>query len=135
MAKWAEPHQQNKHMPILGHSYTREQIAAEHGGGIREYLPNVNGRVVCACLRTDLDYNPDAPHVILPGKGTDIEHWANVLCQQQGPVPTYLKRAVNNWAYVGEFEVERFSQLPEDIAQYEAQTGRVVTRAIFMSAV
>jgi len=119
-------------MPSRGQCYTREEIAAAHGGGTIEYLPNVADRVVCACLRTDPNYNPAAPRVILPGRGRDIERWAGVLCAQRGPIPIYLKRAPNTWEHVGYYEVEGFSQSPADIARYEAQTGRAVTRAIYM---
>jgi hypothetical protein len=121
-------------MPTLGQTYTREQIAAEHGGGIIEYLPRIGGQVVCACLRTDPEYNPEAPRVILPGRGRDIEESAATLVEQEGPIPVYLKRATNAWEFVGNFEVESSSQLPADLATYEAMTGRAVTRVIFMRA-
>ena len=85
--------------------------------------------------RTDPDYNPEAPRVILPGRGRDIEKWADVLCKQGGPVPVYLKRAPNEWEFVGDYEVESFSQLSKDIACYEIQTGRAVTRVIYMKEV
>jgi hypothetical protein len=109
-------------MPRLGQDYTRQEIAAEHGGGIIEYLPHANGKVVCACLR--LDYNPDAPTVVLPGHDPDVQHWASVLCEQGGSVPVYLKRSTNAWEYVGLYEVERWSQLPSEIAEHEARSGR-----------
>ena len=121
-----------KFMPIKGHSYTREEIAARHGGSSIEYLPSDGGRVVCACLRTDPDYNPDAPRVILPGRGPVIEHSADILTRQPGPIPIYLKRNTNVWEFVGNYEVESFSQSPTDIAKYEAQTGRPVSMVIFM---
>ena len=119
-------------MPTRGQHYTREEIAAAHGGSIIEYLPRAGGRVVCACLRTDPDFNPEAPRVILPGRGRDIEDSAADLVEQRGPIPVYLKRATNVWEYVGDYEVESYSRLPTDIARYEAQTGRAVTSAIFM---
>jgi hypothetical protein len=122
-------------MPTLGQSYTRNEIAAMHGGGTMEYLPNVSGRIVCACLRTDPAFNPEAPNVILPGRGRDIEHWAEVLCGQEGPIPVYLKRAPSRWEYVGDYEVERSSRSPEEIGRREAQTGRPVTSVIFMRPV
>lgn len=119
-------------MPTLGQHYTREEIAAAHGGGTVEYLPNVNGQVVCACLKTDADYNPEAPRVILAGQGFERERAAKWLCEQGGPIPMYLKRAPNAWEFVGTFIVENFSTAPDVLAEYERQTGRQVTRAIFM---
>ena len=114
---------------------TREEIAREHGGSIIEFLPRVAGRVVCACLRTDPDYNPEAPRVILPGRGRDIEDSAAALIGQCGPIPVYLKRAPNDWEYVVDYEVESSTRLPVDIARYEQMTGRAVTSAIFMREV
>jgi len=119
-------------MPTRGQHYTREEIAAAHGGSAIEYLPRVGGRVVCACLRTEPDYNPEAPRVILAGRGPVIEESAAALIEQRGPIPVYLKRGSSAWEYVGDYEVERSSRLPADIAHYEAQTGREVTCAIFM---
>src|SRR5438034_11838776 len=119
-------------MPIRGNQYTREEIAAAHGGSAVEYLPRVGGRVVCSCLRTDPDYNPEAPRVILPGRGPVIEESAAALIEQRGPIPVYLKRSLGDWEFVGDYEVESSSRLPGDIARYEAQTGRAVTSAIFM---
>jgi hypothetical protein len=77
-------------MLTLGNQYTREEIASELGGSAIEYLPRVNGIVVCACLR--LDYNPDAPKIILAGFGPQIEESAEMLCKQRGIIPVFIKR-------------------------------------------
>jgi hypothetical protein len=103
-------------------TFTREQIAKMHGGDPRGYLPHVDRRVVCACLR--LDFNPGAPEVILPGNDDDVQHWASVLCQQGGAIPVYIwQESDTTWKYFGEFEVASFSQLPADIAQH-TRSGR-----------
>lgn len=109
-------------MLIVGHNYTREEIAQELGGSAIEFLPNVNGRVVCACLRTDL--NPDAPQIILPGFGKQIQASAEALCKQHDPIPVFIKRRVNEWEYVGDFAVERYSQDAGEIANNETRAGR-----------
>ena len=114
---------------------TREDIAKKHGGSAIEYLPRVAGRVVCAFLRTDPDYNPEAPRVILAGRGPDIEASAQALIEQRGPIPVYLKRATNDWEYVGDYQVENYTRKPADIRHYELTTGRRVTSAIFMRKV
>lgn len=119
-------------MKTRGKHYTREEIAAAYGGSAVEYLPRVGGRVVCACLRTDPEYNPEAPEVILVGRGPIIEESGAALIAQHGPVPVYLRRGMNHWEYVGDYEVDRSSRLPADIMRYEIQTGRKVTCAIFM---
>jgi hypothetical protein len=122
-------------MPTLGQHYTREEIAAEHGGGTMEFLPVLAGKVVCACLRTDTEYNPEAPNVILPGRGREIEYSAKLLIQQGGPIPVYLMRAPDAWEFVGFYEVENSTHFKADLTQYEMQTGRLVTSAIFMREV
>jgi hypothetical protein len=122
-------------MHIIGHCYSRDQIAAEHGGGTIEYLPNVEGRIVCACLRTERKFNPEAPRVILPGRGLKRERWANVLCKQRGSIPVYLRRAAHEWKFIGDYEVEDCSTSTANIARYEEQTGRPVTKVILMRKV
>jgi hypothetical protein len=106
----------------LGASYTRKEIHARLRGSMQSYLPNVGGRVVCACLR--LDTNPDAPAIILPGKGAGIEHAAALLINQRTPVPTFLKRKPGCWEYVGEFVVQRYSYDPAEVAAQARRSNR-----------
>jgi len=116
----------------LGVSYTREEIHAQVGGSLQSYLPHVGGRVVAACLR--LDTNPDAPTVILAGMGDRVQHAAELLVAQHAPVPTFLKRAAGNWEYVGEFNVQRWSQDAADLAEQAHWSGRDnLTRVIHMA--
>ena len=121
-------------MPTLGQSYSRDDIAHDLGGGTVEFLPNVGGRIVCACLR--LDYNPDAPDVILPGKGPLIQQTAEWLCEQRGPIPVFIKRGAHAWEYVGNYKVRDFSTDAQVIAEQEARSGRTgregITRVIYM---
>ena len=127
--------QQSSNMPIEGQRYTREQIAAAHGGSPIEFLPSVSGRVVCACLRTDPAYNPEAPRVILPGRGRRREQTAAVLRRQRDAIPIYIKQVPNAWKFVGFYEVENSTQARAEIARYEKQTRRGVTSVIYMRKV
>lgn len=124
-------------MLTLGHTYTRDEIARELGGGTIEFLPNANGRVVCACLRTDL--NPDAPRIILPGHGPQIQASAESLCAQHGPIPVFIRRRASAWEYVGDFEVERFSLDSQEITEQESHAQRSgeqgISRIIYMKEV
>jgi hypothetical protein len=97
--------------------FTKEQITTMHG-----FLPYVDGRVICARLR--LNYNPGAPEVILPGDDEDVRRSASFLCKQGGAIPIYIWRELDGWEYVGDYEVESFSELPADIAQH-ARSGNV----------
>ena len=60
--------------------------------------------------------------MILPGRGPEIERWADALCEQRGPIPVYLRRATHQWEYAGDYEVEACSTSTADIARYEEQT-------------
>jgi hypothetical protein len=101
-------------------TFTREQIAKKHNCDPSFYLPHVEDRVVCACLR--LDYNPGAPEVILPGDKADVRRWASVLCKQGGAIPVYIWQTTGVWQCFGEFEVASFSELPADIEKH-ARSG------------
>ncbi len=114
-----------------GVSYTREAIHAQVGGSLQSYLPHVGGCVVAACLR--LDTNPDAPAVILAGTGEGIECAADMLVAQRTPVPTFLKRAVGEWEYVGEYTSDRSSQNAAVLAEQAQRSRRDdITRVIYM---
>jgi len=116
---------------IRGQCYSRDEIAAQFGGSAVEYLPTVKGRVVCACLRPDL--NPDAPQVILVGRGPIIEGSADLLCGQRDPIPVFIKQQANEWKFVGHYAVERGSQAAEEIVRHQTAAGRSdVTRVIHL---
>lgn len=119
---------------IVGTSYTREVIHAQVGGSLQTYLPNVGGVIVAACLR--LESNPDAPHVILPGTGEQIERSGDLLAAQQTPVPTFIKRGPNQWEYVGHYRVARATSDPSEIKGHAEKSGRDdITQVIFMELV
>jgi len=116
---------------IRGQRYSRDEIAAHFGGSAIEYLPTVKGRVVCACLRPDL--NPDAPQVILVGRGPIIEGSADLLCEQRDLIPVFIKQRTNEWELVGHYAVERCSQAAEEIVRHQTAAGRDdVTRVIYL---
>jgi hypothetical protein len=106
----------------LGSVYTRQQIHDRVGGNLQSFLPDKDGRVVAACLR--LDRNPDAPGVILAGEGEGIERAAELLAGQRESLPTFLKRRIGEWEYVGQFVVQRCSHDPEEISAHSRASGR-----------
>ena len=117
-------------MFTVGQDYTRQAIHEQLGGSVQSYLPTVHGRVVCACLKKET--NPEAPRVILVGKGPDIERAGAIFASQQGAVPVFLKRETNAWTFEGYFRVERSSVPGDDHAQYLAGKGTEVTRVIYL---
>ena len=117
----------------IGTDYTRRQIHEALGGSVQSYLPTAHGRVVCACLRTDI--NPQAPSVVLVGRGERIEHAGDILASQREPIPVFLKRISNAWTYRGLFHVRHSSQLPADIQPLAAAASRsTVTRVIHLQS-
>jgi len=122
---------------IIGIRYTRDEIHDSVGGGSRiSYLPNRDGVILCACLKPDA--NPDAPHIILPGRGPEIERSAEILCERNrdNAVPVFIKRDRNQWEYVGNFIVDRDSTSQNDIHMHARRTRRTdIKRVIYMKRV
>ena len=102
--------------------YTREEIHQQVGGGLQEYLPHRNGRVVCACLRADL--NPFPQERILVGNGEKIVRWAGVFAQQTEYVPLFVKQNPKEWRYIGMYRVRRVSENQAQIVPHAQQAGR-----------
>lgn len=119
----------------IGKTYTRSQIRGFVGGNVQEYLPHVAGRVVCGCF--DLQRNPDAPTVVLPGPGIGMKRWANAFASQMNFVPIFLKRAPNAWEYVGNYRVKRQSFDENEVSIYarDAGTTRIaISQVLFLEA-
>lgn len=102
--------------------YTRAQISRALGGGVQEYLPHVDGRVVAGCFKKQA--NPDAPSTILPGTGAGIERWAEVFAAQQSPIPVFVKSKPNVWTYFGRFRCVSLDRDPKRIEEQKRRTGR-----------
>jgi len=117
----------------IGHMYSRKQISTTLGGSEVEYFPAQNGRVVCGCLTKK--HNPEAPDIIIPGTGPIIEYEARLFCEQDYPVPIFIKHKPGEWEYVGDYQAVRFSTDPAEIAAHHM--GSItplneVTRVIFL---
>jgi hypothetical protein len=112
---------ERERMLQVGKSYTRGEIHRILGGGVRDYLPHKDGQVVCGCFKKET--NPNAPDIVLPGRGTSIQHWAEVFRAQTNPIPVFIKRAVNEWEYVGDYRVDRWTDEQSEIAEYSAETN------------
>jgi hypothetical protein len=106
----------------VNHLCSRQEIAAALRGDEQSYLPHHEGRVVCACVVLEL--NPDAPAVILAGRGPDIVRWAEVFAKQRDFVPVFLKRAIHAWQYVGNYRVAECCQDQDQIARWGEVSNR-----------
>jgi hypothetical protein len=111
--------------------YSRNDIHAQLGGGLQDYLPHKDGRIVCACLRPDT--NPDAPDILLVGSGSAIYRWACVFCNQKIPVPTFVKARPNSWRYVGVYFAEAWTENRVEIAIHSQRAQRTdIRRIVFL---
>jgi hypothetical protein len=70
-----------------------------------EALPTKDGHVVCAAITRDA--NPEAPMIILPGFGPEIQKSAEIFASQQFGIPIFMKQNPKEWLYVGFFCVKR----------------------------
>mgnify|MGYP001163345183 FL=1 len=105
-----------------GAVYTRLQIHDLLGGGVQSYLPRRDGRVVCGCFTQTL--NPTAPDVVLVGDRPHVIRDAKLFATQQYPVPVFIKHATNQWEYVGNYVVERYSTDPVELQQLRRKAKR-----------
>jgi hypothetical protein len=82
--------------------------------------PRSGDRVAAGCFRT----NPDAPDVVLSGKGDKIEASAELLAKQVEPIPVFLKDGPNRWRYVGEYRCVGLSRDKAEIDALAKKAGR-----------
>ena len=106
----------------VGSEYTRNVIHSHLGGSKQSYLPTVAGTVVAACIKPKL--NPQAPNVILCGKGPVIAASAAALAKQTEPVPVFIKRGVNRWEFQGKFQVIAAHSAGPQFSALVAGSGR-----------
>jgi hypothetical protein len=100
----------------IGRHYTREQIHDALGGGLTEFLPHRDGKVVAGCFNPAL--NPRAPDVVAVGPSPNAQRWAEAFTAQGEPVPVFLKDDVQRWRYAGEYRVERQVLDPDEISAH-----------------
>lgn len=105
----------------VGGLYSRRQIHEALGGALQEYLPHVDGRVVCACLKPE--NNPGAPRVVLPVDGPNIRRWGEEFATQREYVPVFLMRDEGRWEYVGDYRVERVVRSTAELEQFRRGIG------------
>jgi len=98
---------------------------------LQDYLPHVDGRVVAGCFSKKL--NPQAPNVILPGTGPEIERWARVFADQGGAIPVFMKQRSNEWYCMGAFRCVRLADDPATIHEHASLADRDdVTMVLFL---
>lgn len=105
-----------------GKAYSRNEIHSLLGGGIQNYLPHVDGQVVCACLKGTM--NPGIPDTVLVGQGVNVVRYAKVFASQKNYIPVFIKRGSNDWVYVGDYRVHSVSEDKEDVSRLAREALR-----------
>ncbi|KVU97538.1 hypothetical protein WK75_00300 [Burkholderia ubonensis] len=105
----------------MNKNYTREFIHTACGGSKQAFLPTKNGKVVAACLRTDL--NPHAPDVIICDGSASARAAARTLANQGGAIPVFIKVETDAFRFVGLFVVSESLTIPLDYQQLVRNSG------------
>lgn len=106
----------------VGREYTRDEIYSQVGGSKQSYLPVRSGSVVAACLTPRL--NPQAPRVVICGRGPLIAQAGELLATQDHAVPVFVKRGVNRWEYQGLYVPQATYTSGTQFNQHVADSGR-----------
>jgi len=88
---------------VVGQEYSFNEVAATFGGQSFGYLPQVGSRIVCG--RFTVEMNPRAPHEILVGNPPGVLRKAELLVEQGGVIPVFIKAGTNRWRYHGPMKV------------------------------
>lgn len=94
---------------------TTEKLAQELAGG-DSYIRTKNN--IVKGLAVTIQKNPQAPEVIVVGKGVRIIANARLFLEQQQYVPVYVKQNVNSWRYLGHYKADSYSQEQSIIEKY-----------------
>jgi len=110
---------------VLGGDYTRREIYEHIGGSIVSCLPSSNGVIVAACLSKS--FSPQAPRVVLCGRGVQTSRLSAQFALQQNAIPVFIKSASRRWQYQGQFIVERSVSSGEEFESLIVGSGRAVS--------
>ena len=115
----------------INKNYTREFIHQVCGGNKQAFLPMKNGKVVAACLRTDL--NPQAPEVIICNSSASANAAGRTLSGQRDAIPVFIKTQTDSYRFAGLFAPGESFVTPLSCAPFvqncgltSAQVSRVI---------
>ena len=109
-------------MFIVGNEYTRQEIHNAFGGSKVSCLPTSGGKIVAACLSKS--FSPDAPSVVLCGKGPRTGRVSELLTVMEGVVPMFIKQAASRWQYRGFYRVNKSFSSGSAFNAFIAGSGR-----------
>lgn len=102
--------------PVEGSIYSWQELPALLGFKPHGYLTQNQGTTLCGCFR--LDYNPDAPEIVLPGTDLEIVAKAENFVKQKDFVPVFIKSTDAGWEYCGRYRVSEVVRSETAIGQY-----------------
>ncbi len=114
--------------PIIGKLYSPREQYEMHGGNTQRCAPNKNGRVLL--LRVKPSSNPDAPRII-DWEGSN-DPWVRTIQEQDGTLPVYVFRRVNEWEYMGQFRVAHVATDAQTLSRRSRAVGRTISYAIYL---
>jgi hypothetical protein len=104
----------------LGRRYTRIYISQKIGGGQQPFLPTSSKRVVCCCFEPRR--NQLAPDVLLVGGRRHSAARILAMQNQSEGIPVFKKIRSNEWEYIGDYQVQRWTEDSTTIA-FESKRG------------
>lgn len=108
------------------------ELAAKLAGG-DSYIRTKHGVVRGLAVKPTM--NPEAPEVIVVGIGPRVVANAELLAEQMGPVPVYLKQETNAWKFLGRYRVRRFARDTETIERHRGhRSPDKVTGILFLDS-
>lgn len=111
---------------------TTQELAEATAGG-DDYIRTRNNEVRGLALRLDL--NPEAPEIIAFGNGPRIVARAKLLLAAGVAVPTYVKRDVNVWEYLGNYRATAIRWDDRTIERYSAnREGETIAGVLFLES-
>ena len=111
-------------------NYTRAEIHAQLGGSTVSCLPTNHGAIVAACLSKK--FSPQAPHVMLCGKGARTTPVSELFTRQTSAVAVFVKSASNRWQYRGRFVVDASFVSGAQFEGFIAGTSRSVASVSYV---
>jgi len=101
---------------------TREKLEDVVGAGGDSCFLHKDRMVVAIAM--DPNKNPDAPNILLIGKGPQKERYAKLFIESGVFVPTFVKETVDQWKYVGRYRALTIENTLIVIKAHSQKTNR-----------
>lgn len=115
-----------------GAEYTLDEVRAVLGGDPMSYLPQAGGRIVYGKFTRKM--NPSSPYEVLVGDPPKVQRKAELLAQQRGVLPVFMKEGPNRWRFHGPMEFVEYvteASIVEAKARTAGREGQVVGLLVF----